>query len=378
MGELRRKTFLTIVAVAMACAVAELAMSCLVFTDNSPLTGMREFILDPDRQPLYLPVPFINYINMPGRRDPDGMAQVNSLGLRNREPVAIPKSDSTVRILFLGGSTTFGEVDYPEQAFPSLIERKLNGSEGLLSPKYVHAECLNAGLGAATSAELLIHFMLRHRYLDSDLVVIHSGINDAFAYARVPGYVYQPDYHTSKRAMREMPEVTPLMAGLCRSRLLSAVLIPFRFPRQSDADLHDNDFFRYHGEHLWLDITTDSMFSPRYNAYYNNLGAIVTHLQANGIPVLMVTEVVEYGMMPDGIKGMLHGGIEVNNSLMLQLGRELSVPVITLNKEHFPAELFHANDGIHLNERGEEVIAGILTPAIIEMVRGEIDIPRNR
>ncbi|MCF8256465.1 MAG: SGNH/GDSL hydrolase family protein [Flavobacteriales bacterium] len=345
-------------------AAIEITVRLVVFKDSSAYNGVRNYVLSTESSPQYRAQPFLNYMNFPGMPDPEGVSQINRMGLRHRTEATLPKPAENYRMLFLGGSTTFGEVDTPEEAFPAIVQETLNHSEVALPSGARTVECLNGGMGAATSAEIFTHYLMRYRYLDADMVVIHAGINDAFAYPALPGYVYQPDYHTSKRVMQDMPTVTPALRLLCRSFTLASILIPHYFPIQVNSDFTTNDFFDYHNRDQWLASGNVAARDTTYNAFYRNLQALIKLLKEEGKAVLLVTEVVEYSMMPVEARSMLEGGIEWNAELMTKLAAEMEVPLLKLDKAEFPPDLFIANDGIHVNGLGEQKKAERITAAI--------------
>ena len=138
----------------------------------------------PRRQPRIKPHPYMLYANTPGWRK-GGLRQHNALGYRGAD-VAPRPAEGTLRILTLGGSTTYGyKVHDPADAWPARLEGQLR--ERLGRP----VEVLNGGLLYATSAELLAHYLVRGRHLGADIVIVHTGGNDAAPLA-FPGY--SPEY----------------------------------------------------------------------------------------------------------------------------------------------------------------------------------------
>ncbi|MBL4585470.1 MAG: SGNH/GDSL hydrolase family protein [Flavobacteriales bacterium] len=129
-----------------------------------------------EKKPRDQPHPYMGYKNTPNYFA-DGFRQHNGKGYRNSEETTIEKSDSVFRILTLGGSTTYGQgVNNPNNAWPSVLEKLLNDSIGSVANKRV--EVINSGLRWATTAELLGHYLFRDRYLNPDLVIVHTGGND--------------------------------------------------------------------------------------------------------------------------------------------------------------------------------------------------------
>lgn len=122
------------------------------------------------------PHPYLTYENTPNyiRK---GVRQHNNMGYRNSADTELLKAPLTIRILALGGSTTYGTgVSKPEDAWPEQLQTMINQS--LSSNSNYKVEVINAGLPWGSSAELLNHYIFRDRYLNPDIVILHTGGND--------------------------------------------------------------------------------------------------------------------------------------------------------------------------------------------------------
>lgn len=147
------------------------------------------------------------------------------LGLRDGRDLA--PDPSAVRVVFLGGSTTY-TVGVPEDSriFTARLERRLNAS--LAGPLGVRRfEVVNAGLPGATSAENLVRLALLVSEVEPDLVVIQHGLNDGWA--RAAGGI-EPDYANYRRSWGRpaaFPPGRPIAAGVAgwlRGRSMAASL----------------------------------------------------------------------------------------------------------------------------------------------------------
>lgn len=124
----------------------------------------------------------------------NGMKVHNNWGLRDTVDVSEVKPNGVFRILTLGGSTTYGQgVNAPYNAWPKLLENKLNSKEN-----NIQYQVLNGGLPYGTSAELLSHYLYRYRRFSPDLVIVHLGGNDAGP-LRFEGY---SDEYTHWRSLK--------------------------------------------------------------------------------------------------------------------------------------------------------------------------------
>ena len=150
-----------------------LAMECLALAYFSFGAGRRQS----RAQLIYAPHPYRIFELAAGRTDESGHVSLNSQGLRGRNfPVAKPAS--TVRILCLGGSTTYGPgATTDTHTYPAHLER-------FLREQYADAsfaiEVINAGHPAYTSLESLILFQTRLVNFSPDIAILQNAINDAW------------------------------------------------------------------------------------------------------------------------------------------------------------------------------------------------------
>ena len=102
-----------------------------------------------------------------------GGIRINSLGFRGPE-LKVPKPASTVRIAFLGSSTTYcAEVSSNENAWPHLVAQALHAHWSGSTVDYV-----NAGVPGYSVASSLQNLKSRVAPLDPDIIVIYEGHND--------------------------------------------------------------------------------------------------------------------------------------------------------------------------------------------------------
>jgi len=102
-----------------------------------------------------------------------GRITVNSLGFRGPE-LATPKSPGTVRLAFLGASTTWcGEVSGDDKTWPHLVTAALRAAF-----PYVELDYLNAAVPGYTVRASLRNLEVRVAALEPDVVIIYEGAND--------------------------------------------------------------------------------------------------------------------------------------------------------------------------------------------------------
>ncbi len=102
-----------------------------------------------------------------------GPISVNSLGFRGPE-IVVPKPEGTVRIAFLGASTTWcAEVSGNAQVWPHLVTASLGESLPAVRFDYV-----NAGVPGYTVDTMRRNLELRVGPLDPDIIVIYEAANN--------------------------------------------------------------------------------------------------------------------------------------------------------------------------------------------------------
>lgn len=108
-----------------------------------------------------------------------GNIQINSLGFRGPE-IETPKSPSTVRLAFLGASTTYcAEVSHNEMAWPHLVWRRIQETMPRVEWDYV-----NAGVPGYTINSSRKNLQRRVKPLQPDVIVIYHATNDLSAHSR--------------------------------------------------------------------------------------------------------------------------------------------------------------------------------------------------
>lgn len=134
-------------------------------------------------------LPYYLYRNKPFSKI-NNIQQINSEGYRNGNKEFGKKEKDKIRIIAIGGSTTFGWlIKNWQQTWPSQLEEILNKQ---FNGK---VEVVNAGLPAGMSSESLVAFILKDKYLEPDIVIFHNGGNDL---APLLHDKYYPDYRYNR------------------------------------------------------------------------------------------------------------------------------------------------------------------------------------
>jgi lysophospholipase L1-like esterase len=117
-------------------------------------------------------------VPIPGRHF-GGRLTVNRLGFRGPE-IVVPKPADTIRIAFLGASTTWcAEVSSDDKAWPTLVVEKLR-----LRFPTTKLDFINGGVPGYTVTSSLKNLAARIAQLQPDIVVIYHATNDMSAELR--------------------------------------------------------------------------------------------------------------------------------------------------------------------------------------------------
>jgi len=146
----------------------------------------------------------------PNSRARSNCFSINSQGARGPE-IAEGKSTETIRIVWLGDCTTFGDTATADSgAPPAVLEQSLKQHYGGRR----HIEVINAGVPGYTSLESLIYFETRLLDYKPNIAIFDLGWNDALFMSCFPDFT--SDY-THARRVFEAPsfrlwEASPLLS----------------------------------------------------------------------------------------------------------------------------------------------------------------------
>lgn len=323
---------------------------------NPGAQKLRQFLLgstNTDHKPILTGHPYLNYICTPEYSD-HGIQRHNRYGYRG-DTVAFEKPPGTYRILFLGGSTTYNVNIYHEDSTLSEQLKSMLGADLAGLPGAPKIEVMNGGIFWGTSFEILSHYLYKFRYYRPDLIVVHTGGNDAQAYTF--GHPYQADYNNWRTSFGNVEPARGINRLLLKPRWLAYILIRSKYDRYLNGS-----HYVHNGEKLitpWFK-PVDYLENPDHNAFYNNIRNLILSANADGAKVLLVPFVVnkdfEYNT-PEYLNG-----IERNISFMKQLSIEYNVPFCNVTPEDITKEFFY--DDCHLNGRGVRQKAEAMLPCI--------------
>lgn len=263
---------------------------------------------------------------------------------------------SALRILCLGGSTTWGDgVTEPSKSYPAQLEH-------ILRAKGYDVDVVNGGCPYYTTAEMIGMLAFRGIYEMPQVILIHEGGNDIAPLASPREY--KSDYSHWRTAV-DRPSISDRLA------LLRALWrLPSWTIRVISWILLRPDPFSKAMLGVQLDSPQDMLLatndiSSRYNlGYENNLKTLVAISRIHGaVPIFMTFNLPigkMYYLLPqmktdkqlaDHVNRRVSWAMEHNNEIMRSVGMELHVDVIPFDKWH-PSHDDYWLDQAHLNDTG--------------------------
>jgi len=342
------------------------------FLANRNFFHIREMLLSGEgtqHVSKYLSTPYLSYIPNPGF-EKNGFTQHNGSGYRGD---SIPeKKGAAFRILCMGGSTTYGTgVEDPADSYPAQLKKILESSGRF--PKGI--EVLNAGLEAGTSAEELTSYLLKYSYYKPDLVILHSGGNDAMIDPEAA--VYQPDYSHSRKIIFHLEPLPARTRWMLHSNLLSFIVIYFFY----DHLLNDSrdPFVNYPHKKVKVAQWSDTLLNKKYlepdftnYAFYQNHRRLLKAIIEDGADVIDV----EFGYNPahpwilssEGYRKRL----AINNQIIRSLAEENNIAFCAFGYSSVSDPSSWLDD-CHLDKKGEYEKAAIISDLILYLLQDKIE-----
>jgi len=301
--------------------------------------------------------PYLLYVPTPEYSDQHGL-QHNSQGYRG-QAFPLKKKPGVVRILCMGGSTTYGwGVPQGNQTYSAYLQEFLSAN---LPAGVKGVEVINAGIPGGTTAEILTHYHFKFHYYKPDLVILNPGGNDART-LYVP--YYHPDYsHTRKQMVLPRP-LPPLGRHLMKSRLLSLMIIPLLHGTYPSAE----PFYTYEGRPPavpWYSPTLQSKKNVSIPiedvAFKHNLEMVLDEIKKDGAKVLLVpfrsSPVIQYWPRE---------GLVLEENILGELARKRNLglapyPATVVSKQNWV-------DDCHINAAGHKEKAAYLLPYVRQLL----------
>ena len=280
---------------------------------------------------LYIPAP--NFVSA-------GFIQHNEHGYRG-PAVPLRRTHGKLRILFLGGSTTYGwTVDNPNETYPAflgkILEKRLpDGLQGI--------EIINGGVMWGTTAENLTHYIFKYRYYKPDIVVIEEGGNDAQGSAMIT--TYQPDYSHWRRTLPEIYPLSSKVRWIMHSRFVSLFVIHTFYSHFFTGHFVRDDILP---PAKWYRSEKSGQIPEKDLAFKNNLSTLIREIRADGSEIVLVPfRPNPANQYSDNILAEMTR----NEKILKNLATEFAIDVAP-----FPAEVISTGnwtDDCHLSAAGE-------------------------
>jgi len=360
-------------------AIADFVVG-LLYNRVAPPLGQRNIMIllgevDKEQALNERPHPYLLWENTPEYISPEGIRQTNNLGYRNKEDFTFSKDAKVFRILALGGSTTYGYLlDGPDDAWPSQLEKILNDAL-LENSDYDKIEVINGGLNYATSAELLLHYLFRDRYFDPDIVIIHTGGNDAklllfndynpdYSFFR-PGWT--ADIHRLRTGEGFFIKHSNIVKLFYAFWLNDSVALPYINKQAKSFDLRPDYYVQNAKENEPI-------------GFERNLRLLLRNIISDGAKPILFPFVITSDEQFDTLSAesaervaftrKIREGYKIalakNNEVMRSLSLEYQTPLIILSPEEIPTEYFL--DDAHLSKEGETIKARFVANQICQLI----------
>jgi lysophospholipase L1-like esterase len=320
------------------------------------------------------PHPYMLWENTPEWVSGNGIRQTNKQGYRNQNDIGILEPD-TLRILALGGSTTYSNLpNGPNDSWPAQLERELN--KQVANTKYKRVEVVNGGLQYATSAELLLHYLFRDRYLGSKIVVLHTGENDIGPLLfddYNPEYThFRPGWNANVFSLRTGEQWFIRHSNMVRlfyaCWLNNGLALNYVNKQSKSFDLPEEYY-------------VESVKKNQPIGFERNLELLIRNIIADGgLPVLfspVFTSDRQFHELKGNAAKSAAYTRKIQKATMIGLGktqevlRKLSakyqIPLIELPSERIPTEYFI--DHVHLSKDGESIKAAFVADNILKLLQ---------
>ena len=282
--------------------------------------------------------------------------KTNSLGFRGCE-FSMIKPENTIRIICIGGSTTFGSyVSGNAHTYPAVLD-------SLLSYEYdmIDIEVINAGVPGYNTSNNMIYLLTHLVYFNPDIIIIYQGVNDLRDNLKYSESISPYD-------ILSIPWEKNNLKMLWRSSLLVRLNSTIRYyigrlHSPASIEVKKNSELR------------DFEFTPRcFDVFRNNLIAMVKICRLYSVEPIIITfpysselrnnlqEKIMYGRMTGN---EIADGLDLMNK---QINAINTSEYVNILHHGIPDDLNLWGDYCHLNDEGTVVLARNLSVEIIKII----------
>lgn len=289
-----------------------------------------------------------------------GFQQFNSDYRIRRSEAIFPRDEVPLRILALGGSTTFGELLTREaDTWVYQLERRIRASCS-------RCEVINGGVGGYTVLENFIHYIALLAELKPDVVLLYEGINDA--HARLFGNITH-DYSNYRIPWRSSGTVLP------KPNMTWGWLYPYRLYFLSSQVLRVQQHgiggvtsHPYPASTEWL-AALKRNGADVYRTHLRNLSKLIL---AGGSRVVIIPQ---HYVVVSSVDEIFIKGVAEHNIVNREVANELGVPFL---QEVIAATAFDRSDtfdNCHFNGKGGAKMADLVVSFLV--ANGMISVERQ-
>ena len=270
-----------------------------------------------------------------------------------------PKTAGTLRIICLGGSTTYGVSVIDNAAtYPAALERILNNDPR--PPGWDRVEVFNLGVGGYTSREVLTNLEIHGLPLEPDVVLIQCAVNDV-----APRFYddFDADYRHFRKPVQSI-EPGFLARIAYRSHLV--LMAGWKLGAFTPITLQSRSQYP-------MPPAARAVENLRKNgteAFRNNLAEAVDLAQESGARVWLLTQAHCFSPVfeaPEKDTRLLdkayRSGLVEHNAVVRGLAADKAVGLADLERT-MPTSLKYFKDPIHMSEEGNLVKARLIAESI--------------
>ena len=317
----------------------------------------------------YEPAPFVNYRLVPGYKNVSGGANTrhNAAGFRDSFEYELEKAPGTLRIICLGGSTTYGvSVHDNRDTYPAHLARELN--RRALPAGVERVEVFNMGVGGYTSAEVLASLQNQALSYRPDLVLIQCAIND------VAPRLYD-SFDCSYRDFRKpMRRVSTGFFHRMIARSTLCVALGSRLGWLESITLQDRTQYPMPPAAR----VVQNLATHGTDCYRRNLVSAIASVRATGAQVWVMTQAyLEHDDFHSSdadqqlIEQSYREGLTQHNAVIRDLAGEWDSGLVDLDQET-PRQRNLFSDPIHMTAQGNATKARLIADGLVAFLSGEM------
>lgn len=287
----------------------------------------------------FVPHPFCVYVPNPEHRN---HSEQGYRAARNYEP-----DFDGLRIVTMGGSSTYGSQVKFEHSYPKLLEDKLAEA----NPNQ-RVEVVNAGVSGYATPGIINLLSLRVVELRPRICIIYTGFNDVWNRIRFNEFNLD-----SSHAMRSWQK--PTQWPWHRSELINQLAKVAGYPYWSKPHIHRVCWNSPSG-------TADQNWDPKkLQTFERNLKTIIGICRTHDIQPILCTQATDFEGHPIADAEIWAKAMESATDAIKSIGQQESVTVIDIRTPMTNKAEYFA-DCLHMNEAGNRFRADLIAKHLSE------------